>query len=89
MFSIIVILLILLSCFVMSVSWYFFHKHKRKIINILIFPYALYFFFMLIGGRDQINTYINSQLFTGLLAFYAVYSMLLLILLGQMTDKEK
>lgn len=86
MFSITIIALLILALISMIATWVMYRRRQQRLYNLLIYPYAIYFFFMLIMGNESLDIYINQQLFTVSLAFFAIYSSLTLLILSKMSE---
>ncbi|GAA0310190.1 hypothetical protein GGQ92_001577 [Gracilibacillus halotolerans] len=73
----------------MFLTWQFYKRHNRKLYSLLLYPYILFFFFILIYGKEVLDVHVNNQIFTVSLAYFAIHSCLSLYLLNRMMDEGK
>ena len=89
MFVITMVVLFITASILLVRAWLLLKSGYQINEGLLLYPYILYFFFLLLYGKDQLHIYENQQLFTVSIGYFVIYTSLSLFLISYKNKKEK
>ena len=84
-----IIIILLMSTIIMISAWFYLLKRDKNFLFLLVWPYIIYFLFILSIGIEKLDIHMNSQFFIGSLVFFGIYSLFFMMYLVLMTKESR